>query len=112
MSTGGTLKEEGFLVGYQAEKMISSFHVDITICSCKGLDLERGITDSNEKDAQIKKALMGSASKSIIAVDSSKFDKSFVKFADINDADMIVTENQPDEQWIRKFQAEGVELLY
>ena len=56
---------------------------------------------------------MGSASKSIIAVDSSKFDKaSFVKFADINDADMIVTENQPDEQWIRKFQAEGVELLY
>jgi DeoR/GlpR family transcriptional regulator of sugar metabolism len=114
MSTGGTLKEGGLsLVGYQAEKMISSFHVDITICSCKGLDLERGITDSNEKDAQIKKALMGSASKSIIAVDSSKFDKaSFVKFADINDADMIVTENQPDEQWIRKFQAEGVELLY
>ncbi len=114
LSTGGALKEGGLsLVGYQAEKMISSFHVDIAICSCKGLDLERGITDSNEKDAQIKKALLNSASKRIIAVDSSKFDKaSFVKIADINEADMIVTDSEPDELWIRRFQSENVEIRF
>jgi DeoR/GlpR family transcriptional regulator of sugar metabolism len=114
LSTGGALKEGGLsLVGYQAEKMIGSFHVDIAICSCKGLDLEMGITDSNEKDAQVKKALMKSASKRIIAADSSKFDKSsFVKFADINEADIIVTDTEPGEMWIRRFHSDDVELRF
>ena len=57
VSTGGVLKEGGLsLVGYQAERMVSGFHVDIAICSCKGLDGEMGVTDSNERDSEIKKA--------------------------------------------------------
>lgn len=37
LSTGGALKEGSLsLVGYSAERMISEFHVDLAVCSCKG----------------------------------------------------------------------------
>lgn len=62
LSTGGALKEGSLsLVGYSAERMISEFHVDLAVCSCKGIDLSMGVTDSNEKDAQIKQAIFQAA---------------------------------------------------
>ena len=108
------LKEGGLsLVGYQAEKMISAFHVDLAVCSCKGLDGEKGITDSNEKDAEIKKAFFGAAKKKVLAVDHTKFDKiSFVQIGDLQQADMIVTDQRPEESWLRRFENAGVEIRY
>ena len=64
LSTGGALKEGSLsLVGYSAERMVSEFHVDLAVCSCKGIDLSMGVTDSNEKDAQIKQAIFQAAKK-------------------------------------------------
>lgn len=113
LSTGGTLKEGGLsLVGYQAEKMISGFHVDIAICSCKGIDEVNGITDSNERDAEIKKAFYRSANKRVLAVDSSKFDRaSFVKVCGYNEIDVVVTEKYPGEQWSERLERNGIELI-
>lgn len=107
ISTGGTLKEGGLsLVGYQAEKMVSGFHVDIAICSCKGVDLNIGVTDSNERDSEIKKAFFSSATRKVLAVDSTKFDKtSFVKVCSMNDIDTVVTDCQPSSKW-REYLAE------
>lgn len=114
LSTGGMLKEGGLsLVGFQAEKMIGSFHVDLAVCSCKGIDMEMGVTDSNEKDAQIKKAFMRAAKKRVLAVDSTKFDKiSFMQIAELSDIDLIVTDAEPNEQWKRHLESEQVELMY
>lgn len=114
LSTGGVLKEGGLsLVGYQAEKMISAFHVDLAVCSCKGLDGEKGITDSNEKDAEIKKAFFKAAKKKVLAVDHTKFDKiSFVQVGDIGSVDMIVTDTEPPEAWKRNFADADVDVRY
>ena len=41
LSTGGTLKKGALsLVGSSAEKMIRGFHVDLAVCSSKGLDIK------------------------------------------------------------------------
>ena len=114
LSTGGSLKEGGLsLVGYQAERMISTFHVDLAVFSSKGLDIENGVTDSNESDAQIKKLILKASKKRILAVDSSKFDKtSFTKICEISDVDMIVTDSEPGEAWVNALQNAGVELVY
>lgn len=114
LSTGGSLKEGGLsLVGYQAERMISTFHVDLAVFSSKGLDIENGVTDSNESDAQIKKLILKASKKRILAVDSSKFDKtSFTKICEISDVDMIVTDSEPGEAWVKAAQTAGVELVY
>ena len=114
LSTGGSLKEGGLsLVGYQAERMISTFHVDLAVFSSKGIDIENGVTDSNESDAQIKKLILKASKKRILAVDSSKFDKtSFTKICELSDVDMIVTDSEPSEAWVNAAQTAGVELVY
>lgn len=113
LSTGGVLKADSLsLLGYQAEKMIRTFHVDIAVCSCKGLDMTVGFTDSNERDAEVKKALLKSAKKKVLAVDYTKFDKiSFVQFADTDDIDMVVTDTEPSSEWKQHFDEHHVELV-
>lgn len=113
ISTGGTLKEGGLsLLGYQAERAVEGYHVDIAICSCKGIDTSAGVTDSNERDSQIKKAFFASSKKKILVVDSSKFNKtSFVKICDIKDVDVIATNEEPGENWRNIIEQQGVELV-
>ncbi len=113
LSTGGSLKEGGLsLVGYQAERMISSFHVDCAVFSSKGIDMVNGVTDSNESDAQIKKLILKAAKKRILAVDSSKFDKtSFTKICELSDVDMIVTDTALSEEWQKVLDDAGVEVV-
>ena len=114
LSTGGRLKEGGLaLVGYQAERMISTFYVDYAIFSCKGIDMEHGITDANESDAQIKKMISRAAKKKILAVDHSKFDRvSFTQVCGLSGIDMIVTDERPAEIWRQELSSAGIELVY
>ncbi len=114
LSTGGMLKKGSLaLVGPSAEKMIRGFHVDIAVCSSKGIDMNMGISDSNEKDAQIKEAIFSAADKRILAIDSSKFDKcSFVKVGDVRDIDILVTNERPSDAWLSYCKEHHVELIY
>lgn len=114
LCTGGSLKEGSLsLTGSSAEKMISSYHVDFAICSCKGIDMTLGVTDSSEKDGQIKQAMFASADKTLLALDSGKFDnKSFVKLCDVKDLNMIVTNAAPTEAWQTYCRDHGVQLIF
>jgi len=114
LSTGGALREGAFsLFGQSALKMIENHHVDYAICSCKGIDTKMGITDSNEKDSEMKKHLFMQATKRILVVDSSKFDNiSFIKVGDVRDIDTIVTDKDPGESWKKIFEDSKVELIY
>ena len=114
LSTGGSLKKGALsLVGASAERMIREFHVDLAVCSSKGIDLNMGITDSNEKDSEIKRAIFAAANRKVLAVDSTKFDKiSFVRVCDISDIDTVVTDTQPPERWVEHLKGKNVELVY
>lgn len=114
LSTGGVMKEGSLsLVGHQAEKMISSFHVDKTIISCKGVDIDYGFTDSNEMEAQVKKRMLECAATKILAVDNSKFDKiSFTQIGDLPDINVLVTDIEPDQKWKNIFSSYHIENYY
>ena len=113
LCTGGESKDSNTLVGYQAEKMISSYHVDKTIISCKGIDMEKGITDSNEAETQIKKLMIDCSEKTILAVDHSKFDKiSFTKVSNLSNIDVIVADTELDDKWQQTFQSMNIEYMY
>lgn len=114
LSTGGSLKKGALsLVGASAERMIRGFHVDLAICSSKGIDMNVGITDSNEKDSEIKRAIFAAANKKILAVDATKFDKiSFVHVCNISEIDTLVTDQAPNDRWVEYFKDKDVELVY
>jgi DeoR/GlpR family transcriptional regulator of sugar metabolism len=114
LSTGGLLKKGALsLTGSSAEKMINSYHVDTAICSCKGLDINLGVTDSNEGDSLIKQTMLVSAERRILALDSEKFDKkSFVKVCKAKDIDVIVTDSEPSEKWLGFCNENGIDIVF
>lgn len=113
-STGGLLQEGSLaLLGTTADKMISQFQVDKAIISCKGLDMQKGVTDSNEMHANTKSCMLKSANKCIVAVDSSKFDKvAFTRISDLSNIDMVITDLKPSDQWLDFFQSKGIQCIY
>lgn len=114
LSTGGSMKDGSLsLVGYQTIRMINSYNVDMAIFSVKGIDINHGMTDSNESDAQVKMAILGAGKRKILAVDSSKFEKtSFAKVGDFNEIDMVVTDQKPSDEWMKKFEQYEIEVVY
>lgn len=114
LSTGGSLKKGALsLVGASAERMIGGFHVDLAVCSSKGIDINMGVTDSNEKDSEIKRAIFAVANRKILAVDATKFDKiSFVRVCELSDIDTVVTDEKPNDRWVDYLKDKEVELVY
>ncbi len=114
ISTGGTLVANYLaLVGPKCISSINSFHADKVILSCKGLDIDRGITDANELFSQVKQEMIGAATEKILAVDHTKFNKvAFSQICGITDIDMVVTDVKPDDSWLRFFEAKGIPCLY
>ena len=96
-SSGGQLGEDSLaLVGSQADKMISSFHVDSAIISCKGFDINKGFTDSNDMHASTKRTMLENCEKRVLAVDSSKFNRiAFNVVGTLSDIDVLVTDVKP-----------------
>ena len=114
ISTGGTIKE-GYLalVGPRVLEVLASYNVDKAVLSCKGLDMEKGITDANELFSQVKQGMIRSAGQLILAVNHSKFNKTaFSKISDMKSADIVVTDEKPDEGWLDFFAAHGIQCIY
>lgn len=112
--TGGTLKEHYFtLVGSRAVDMIGSFNADKVILSCKGFDMERGVTDADEMFSQVKQAMLKHAKQRILAVDHTKFGQvAFSQICTHDELDIVVTDLRPQQNWLDYFAEKGIECLY
>jgi len=113
ISTGGVLRESALsLGGSDARRLLKRFNVDKAILSCKGINMKKGITESNEGEAEMKLTMSGCAKETIWAVDSSKFDKiSFVSFSQLKSGDKVVTEEYPSDEWKKYLEEKNVQLF-
>lgn len=114
ISTGGFLNGKYLaLVGPRALDGISAMNADKVILSCKGLDMNKGVTDANELFSQVKQTMLNSGIKKILVVDSTKFDKvAFSKICDPADLDMVVTDSKPSDAWLNYFADKGIRCIY
>lgn len=104
ISTGGILAQRSLsFVGPLAERSLDAYHVDKAFLSCKGVHLERGISESNELQARVKQKMVGMADEVIVLADSSKFGvQAFTHVADLADVDSIVTDRSIDPETLRQ----------
>ncbi|MCU6707546.1 DeoR/GlpR family DNA-binding transcription regulator [Paenibacillus sp. J5C_2022] len=95
ISTGGILASRSLsYVGPLAERSLDAYHVDKAFLSCKGVHLERGISESNELQARIKGQMVGMADEIVLLADSSKFGvQAFTHVAGLGDIHRIVTDS-------------------
>lgn len=114
ISTGGVSRQKSFaLVGAHTDELISSYHVDKAIISCKGLDIQGGFTDADELNASCKRRMLRAAKERILTVDSSKFGEvAFKKIADWADITTIVTDQKPAKIYLDEFAMQGITCIY
>lgn len=111
--TGGIMRDSALsLGGKSAEQMLRQYNVDKAIMSCKGMDMIKGISDSNEFEADLKAVMATCAREIIWAVDASKFDKvSFVRILDWREGDTVVSERPISETWQQFFDEKKIRFL-
>lgn len=95
ISTGGILATRSLsYVGPLAERSLDAYHVDKAFLSCKGVHIERGISESNELQGTIKQKMFGMSNRVVLLADSSKFGvQAFTHVAELSSVDDIVTDN-------------------
>lgn len=114
ISTGGVMKE-GYLafLGSRTEEAIRSYYMDKVLFSCKALDEQWGIMESQEAFGTTKRAMMASGREKILVADSTKFDRTaFFVAGNLRDVDIVVTDEKPGEKWIRRFEKLGIQCRY
>ncbi|MCY4465810.1 MAG: DeoR/GlpR family DNA-binding transcription regulator [Chloroflexi bacterium] len=98
--TGGRARAgERSLVGHLAVRTFNELVFDVFIMGVAGIHPDYGVTDYNMDEAQVKRTAIRASQRRIITADSSKLGKvAFAKLCDLDDIDVIVTDDgAPDE---------------
>lgn len=111
---GGSIKDGILaLVGPKATEGIGAYHVEKSIISCKGFQMDRGFYDNNEEFVHTKQKMLASGKTRILAVDSTKFGQNaFSKVGDLKDIDIVVTDVKPDDRTLELFEQANVQCIY
>lgn len=101
------------LVGPIAEQTLRSLNANKAIISCKGFDIEKGFTESNELEAQVKKLMIEIADKVYMIVDHTKMNKTaLVNIATLDDVDFIFTDKILPPSQENAIREKNVEIVY
>lgn len=91
---------------------ISTLNIDLAVIGGNGLTPEAGLTTTTPDEAEVKRAMLRSARRRILAITSSKIGhSSFCHVADVNELDTIVTDSRIDPGQARLLSSAGPDLI-
>lgn len=113
VSMGGVLRRSSLsCVGRAAENLLDNYHAGKLFFSCKGFSINRGLTDSNEQESDLRRKMIESSDKSIFLCDHTKFDMvGYVATAKLEDIDLMITDSDLPPEWASKMRESGVEVI-
>ena len=99
------------VVGPPAEEMMASWHAHQGFFGAAGLTRQRGLTDADIREAQIKKRMIKAVDKVNVLLDASKFGtQAFSTFASLEDIDQLFTDNKIPEEYTDLCREFGIKL--
>lgn len=114
MSTGGLLTVKNMsYVGRIVEKTIrENYFANKVFFSCRGVTAARGLTESNEAEAEIKKAMIDCSESAIFLCDHTKIGKIGVPvISDFSRIDVVITDEKMADEWSTCFAENDVNLI-
>lgn len=111
--TGGTLRPmQHSLVNPLATILLSQINADKLFLGCNGVSAEKGITNSNMQEAEIKRAMIATAKRVIVVADSSKIGAvAAAHVAPISAVHQVITDANADEAELERIRQRGVDVL-
>ncbi len=114
ISTGGLFNHDSMsFQGEPAIRTLERYHVELAVLSCKALDLDRGVMDSYESEAVVKRVMVRRADEVAILADHTKFDQvAFLKLMDLEGLSYIITDTKPSDEWVDRCEELAIALVY
>lgn len=112
-AVGGVVRPEtSAAVGLPALDAFARVRCDLAFLGANGLSAGFGLSTPDEREAAVKTAIVRSSRRTVALVDSSKHgEESFVRFADLADLDVLITDRAPDAELAAALEAAGVEVV-
>ena len=100
-------------IGRVAEKTIKeNYYANKCFFSCRGVTLGRGLVDSSEGEAEIKKAMLSCSESAIFLCDKNKIGKIGVpRISGLDGIDCFITDAQLTDEWQVALAEQDVKLV-
>ncbi len=108
--TGGTLRPlQHSLVAPMGSILLDKLKADIAFLGCNGVDVERGVTNANIAEAEIKQAMLRSADFAVALADRDKIGRVASAFvAELDSFDLLVTDDGAHATEVEKLSRAGL----
>lgn len=111
--TGGSLRHETrALTGPSAERFMERTNFDLLFLGTNAIGPSEGLMTPNEDEARLKSLMIENAGRVVLVSDGSKLGKqSFVKFAELTEIDMFITDTTLTDEQYEPFESADVEVV-
>ncbi len=111
--TGGTVRGRSrSLVAPLAALLLREINADVAFLSCAGVDPEKGFTNSNWEEAEVKHAMLAAAGRAMFLADHSKVGHvGTARIAGLERADALITDAGIAPEAARALEAKGLRVI-
>lgn len=113
VSTGGTLRTSSqSFIGYTATANLKTYFADKAFVSCTAIHAKKGLMDSNESEAEVRKHMLLQAEERVLVADITKFGKtSFCLISDFDLVEKVVVDQHLSKEWHQNLTAFGIKII-
>ncbi len=99
-------------VGHTTVQAIGQLRADLAFIGTNGISVRHGLSTPDPEEAATKRALVAGAERVVVLTDSTKVGQErTVRFADLEDVDVLVTDDGIDTADAKAFEAAGLEVV-
>ena len=99
-------------VGESTVRALDDLRVDVSFLGTNGISAGHGFSTPDESEAATKRAMARAGQRTVVLADSSKLGREhLVRFAAVEDVDVLVTDAEADPDAVRELEAAGIEVV-
>jgi DeoR family transcriptional regulator, fructose operon transcriptional repressor len=99
-------------VGDSTVRALADLRVDVVFLGTNGISAGHGFSTPDEAEAATKRAMVRAAQRTVVLADSSKLGREhLVRFAAIEDVDVLVTDAEADPAAVTQLEDAGMEVV-
>jgi DeoR family transcriptional regulator of aga operon len=109
---GGAVRPMGHsLVDPLGEMLVERINADTLFLACNGVDLDRGVTNSNLAEASTKRRLLHAARRRVLVADSAKIGVVALAYiCDVEAIDLLITDSEVNAHALTALRDRHVEI--
>jgi len=99
-------------VGHSTVEAIGQLRADLAFIGTNGISVRHGLSTPDPEEAATKRAIVAAGERVVVLSDATKVGQErTVRFADLDDVDVLVTDEAIDTADVKAFEAAGLEVV-